>query len=152
MSAPVEWLKNTQEWLDGHGPKAWTAAMVLGFIFFWPVGLFLLFFMIGTNRMWKHNRTRRCGMGRSTYNTQTGNVAFDKYRDETLRRLEDEQQAFTGFLDQLRAAKDQAEFDDFMTNRARRPAPQAPEAPEAPQAPSGYTPPRAPGFGDATPA
>jgi len=148
MSTPVEWLKNAQGWLDGHGPKAWTAAMVLGFIFFWPIGLFLLFYMIGTNRMWKRGSHRGCGMNRSTFN-QTGNVAFDKYRDETLRRLEDEQSAFTSFLEQLRAAKDQAEFDDFMTNRARRPAPKAPEAPEAP---AGYTAPRAPGFGDATPA
>ena len=81
--------------------------------------------------------------------SQTGNVAFDKYRDETLRRLEDEQKAFTEFLEQLRAAKDQAEFDDFMSNRSRRPAPQAPEAPEAP---ASYSAPRAPGFGDAAPA
>ena len=81
--------------------------------------------------------------------SRTGNVAFDKYRDETLRRLEDEQKSFTEFLEQLRAAKDQAEFDDFMTNRARRPA----EKPAAESdATAGYTPPRAPGYGDATPA
>ena len=148
MSAPVEWLKNTQTWLDGHGPMAWTAAMVLGFIFLWPVGLFLLFYMIGTNRMWKRSHARSCGH-RHGFGSQTGNVAFDKYRDETLRRLEEEQKAFTGFLDQLRAAKDQAEFDDFMANRARRPAPQA--EPEE-DTRSAYTPPRAPGFGDASPA
>lgn len=148
MTAPVEWLRSAQEWLDGYGPKAWTAAMVLGFIFFWPVGLFLLFYMMGTNRMWKRDRNSACGMRRGRMN-QTGNVAFDSYRDETLRRLEDEQKAFTSFLEQLRAAKDQAEFDDFMANRARRPARET--QPEADTG-SGYTAPRNPGFGDASPA
>lgn len=48
----------------------------------------------------------------------TGNAAFDAYRDETLRRLEDEREAFTQFLDRLRKAKDQSEFDQFMTERS----------------------------------
>lgn len=47
----------------------------------------------------------------------TGNSAFDDYREETLRRLEDEQNSFEGFLGRLRAAKDKAEFDQFMTER-----------------------------------
>ena len=47
----------------------------------------------------------------------TGNTAFDEYREDTLRRLEDEQSAFEGFLGRLRAAKDKAEFDQFMTER-----------------------------------
>ena len=55
----------------------------------------------------------------------TGNAAFDAYREETLKRLEDEREAFTSFLDQLRKAKDQAEFDQFMASR------QTPQAPEA---------------------
>lgn len=143
MPAPVAWLKNIQEWLDHHGPMAWIATMVLGFIFVWPLGLVILFYMIGTNRMWKRDRTQRCGHFSRSHNTQqTGNVAFDKYRDETLRRLEEEQKAFTGFLDQLRAAKDQAEFDQFMDQRSRRPA----------ATPSEQQPPRATDFGDAAPA
>ena len=48
----------------------------------------------------------------------TGNAAFDAYRDETLRRLEDEREAFAQFLDRLRKAKDQSEFDQFMTERS----------------------------------
>lgn len=47
----------------------------------------------------------------------TGNHAFDSYRDETLKRLEEEQSAFEGFLDRLRQAKDKAEFDQFMTEQ-----------------------------------
>ena len=48
----------------------------------------------------------------------TGNTAFDTYREETLKRLEEERDAFVSFLGQLRAAKDQAEFDQFMSNRS----------------------------------
>ena len=57
----------------------------------------------------------------------SGNRAFDEYRDETLRRLEEEQREFKEFLDRLRHAKDKAEFDQFMADRRRRdegPAPQ----------------------------
>lgn len=49
----------------------------------------------------------------------TGNAAFDEYRKETLRRLEEEQGAFMGFIEQLRRAKDKAEFDQFMSERKR---------------------------------
>ena len=44
--------------------------------------------------------------------------AFDAYKAETLRRLEDEQGSFEAFLERLRAAKDKAEFDQFMDERA----------------------------------
>lgn len=47
-------------------------------------------------------------------------TAFDEYRSETLRRLEEEQRAFVEFLDRLRRARDQAEFDQFMAERQRR--------------------------------
>lgn len=47
----------------------------------------------------------------------SGNRAFDEYRAETLRRLEEEQREFTEFLDRLRLAKDKAEFDQFMAER-----------------------------------
>ena len=58
----------------------------------------------------------------------SGNRAFDAYRAETLRRLEDEEKEFREFLNQLRFAKDKVEFDEFLANR--RP-PSAPE-PDAP--------------------
>ena len=59
-----------------------------------------------------------------------GNRAFDEYRAETLRRLEDEEKEFREFLNNLRFAKDKAEFDDFLANR-RPPTP--PEADAPPQ-------------------
>ena len=39
---PMGWLYRAESWLDSKGKGAWIAAMVLGFIFFWPVGLALL--------------------------------------------------------------------------------------------------------------
>ena len=53
--------------------------------------------------------------------SSSGNRAFDEYRTETLRRLEEEQREFKEFLDRLRHAKDKAEFDQFMAERSRRP-------------------------------
>jgi hypothetical protein len=47
----------------------------------------------------------------------SGNRAFDEYREATLRRLEEEQREFRDFLDNLRHAKDRAEFDQFMAGR-----------------------------------
>ena len=53
--------------------------------------------------------------------TSSGNRAFDDYRSETLKRLEDEQREFKEFLSRLRYAKDRAEFDQFMAARRQRP-------------------------------
>jgi hypothetical protein len=64
------------------------------------------------------------GRGRSS-----GNWAFDEYRAETLRRLEEEQREFMAFLDRLRHARDRAEFDQFMAERGRRPDNAGPQAP-----------------------
>jgi hypothetical protein len=51
----------------------------------------------------------------------SGNRAFDEYRTETLRRLEDEQREFKEFLHRLRFARDKTEFDQFMNERRNRP-------------------------------
>jgi len=116
MNTPANFLEQGRDWLDGHGKKAWIATMILGFIFFWPVGLVTLFYMIGTNRMGKCKNSRTWGR-KHGFGTSTGNVAFDNYRSETLKRLEDEQSAFQSFLGNLRAAKDRAEFDQFMNDQ-----------------------------------
>lgn len=41
------------------------------------------------------------------------------YKEDTLRRLEDEQSGFEDFLQRLRDAKDKAEFDEFIDNHAK---------------------------------
>ena len=118
MNSPAHLLEQARDKLDEHGTKAWVASMILGFIFLWPVGLVILFYMIGTNRMGKNcNQSGHHRGGwhrRGRHNTSTGNTAFDAYRDETIKRLEDEQSAFQNFLGNLRASKDRAEFDQFM--------------------------------------
>jgi hypothetical protein len=52
----------------------------------------------------------------------SGNRAFDEYRTDTLRRLEEEQREFKEFLTRLRHAKDKEEFDAFMAQHRSRPA------------------------------
>lgn len=113
MNTVVHWLEQARDWLDERGKAAWIVAFVLGFILFWPVGLAILAYVIWSKRMSCKSWNRRRHSPRGT----TGNVAFDSYRAETLRRLEEERDSFVSFLDQLRAAKDQAEFDQFMTSR-----------------------------------
>jgi hypothetical protein len=58
----------------------------------------------------------------------SGNRAFDEYKAETLKRLAEEQREFVAFLERLRHARDQDEFDRFMADR-RGPAanPQQPQ-------------------------
>ena len=67
------------------------------------------------------------GFGGWGHGPSSGNRAFDEYRTETLRRLEDEQREFRDFLGRLRMAKDKAEFDQFMAERRDRPADTGPQ-------------------------
>ncbi|TFL18211.1 DUF2852 domain-containing protein [Jannaschia formosa] len=119
------WFTRTEAWLDERGKGAWIALMVLGFIFFWPAGLALLAYMIWSKRMFNRTGTSMtCGSRRArgtmTRMRSSGNAAFDSYKADTLRRLEEEQEAFEAYLQRLREAKDKAEFDQFMNDRARR--------------------------------
>lgn len=57
---------------------------------------------------------------KSIEHRSTGNSAFDAYKADTLRRLEQEQDKFEAFLERLRDAKDKAEFDQFMDERAAK--------------------------------
>ncbi|MFQ6553342.1 DUF2852 domain-containing protein [Aestuariibius insulae] len=113
------WFARSEAWLDERGKPAWIVAMVLGFIFVWPIGLAILAYMIFGKRMFAGGGgcvSRKLHSSRSS----TGNSAFDAYKADTLRRLEDEQASFEQFLERLRDAKDKAEFDQFMDERASR--------------------------------
>lgn len=109
--------------LDDMPKGAWIALMVIGFVLFWPVGLGILAYLIWSGKMqaWKHERGFGCSSSKfrrhGSSRGSSGNSAFDAYRDETLKRMEDEQKAFGEFLDRLRRAKDQSEFDQFMAER-----------------------------------
>ena len=126
---------------------AWTPftilLMILGFVVFWPLGLAMLAYILWGDRIPEIRRHfgdstrewsrefRGCGGGR--YHAQSGNVAFDEYRARELerleqerRRLEEERREFEQFVRNLRRAKDQEEFDRFMTERqAGKPGPDA---------------------------
>lgn len=122
MSTVATWPNQAELWLDERGKGAWIAAMVLGFIFFWPVGLALLAYMIWSKRMFSGKCINRKSMTRNhrgAFRT-SGNMAFDAYKHETLQRLEEEQKNFEGFLQRLRESKDKAEFDQFMDERANK--------------------------------
>jgi len=124
MSRIAGWLADAERKLDEWGRGAWIAAMVAGFILFWPLGLILLGYMIWSGRMACSHKRKSTWLNRSR---ATGNSAFDAYRQDTLRRLEDEQTAFEGFLGKLRQAKDKAEFDQFMDERRSAPTSAGPE-------------------------
>lgn len=120
--------RRAESWLDQRGKWAWIAAMVLGFVIFWPVGLALLAYMIWGKRMFnkscnqRHDRhSHDHSWGRHGYRAMqsSGNTAFDDYKSAALRRLEEEQAAFEAFLQRLRSSKDKSEFDTFMEDRAR---------------------------------
>ena len=118
---------------------AWTpltiVLMVLGFIVFWPLGLAMLAYILWGERIPEVRRhfagMRRdwsaeyggCG-ARGTGYSRSGNAAFDEYRARELKRLEEERQkleeerrAFEAFMQNLRRARDQEEFDRFMHDR-----------------------------------
>jgi hypothetical protein len=80
--------------LDDLGNPAWIALTVVSFVVWWPLGLIVLGYLVGSGRM---ARWTGCG------------------------GLEEEQREFKEFLDRLRHAKDKAEFDQFMAERGRRP-------------------------------
>jgi hypothetical protein len=133
--------------------------MILGFIWWWPLGLVILGFLLARGRCWRRaayagdgnmmnwgngadrwerkvaraqdrvervrqRMERRFGPAGNWFGgaaSSSGNHAFDEYRAETLKRLEEEQTEFKDFLTRLRDAKDRAEFDQFMTQRRQRP-------------------------------
>ena len=135
--------------------------MILGFIWWWPLGLLILAVLIASGRIgcwhrpfyvgggpmgcWNHGTNKwedklsrmqekmdrvrakvdRVRGARDWWTgaaASSGNRAFDEYRSETLKRLEEEQREFREFLDRLRFAKDKTEFDQFMAERRSRPA------------------------------
>jgi len=123
MSNVATWPNQAENWLDERGKGAWIAAMVLGFIFVWPIGLALLAYMIWSKRMFSKNcANRRHPMSRRGHRSafkSSGNMAFDAYKSDTLVRLEEEQANFEDFLKRLRESKDKVEFDAFMDDRAK---------------------------------
>lgn len=132
--------------IDDFGKPAWIVLMVVGFIVFWPLGLAILAYILWSGRMgcgwnrgadgWREGAAQRWERKRERWEQHmqrwgghhrgglrpTGNRAFDEYREEALRRLEEEASEFRTFLERLRMAKDRQEFDEYMNQRRDRPA------------------------------
>jgi len=133
----------------GWGRKSWSfweiALIVAAFIVFWPLGLLALVWKLAKGELWAGSSqsvapwSRFKGQDiqdikrwafRDALAPTSGNSAFDAYKKSELDRLEqerrklaDEQRAFGEFLDRLKKAKDQDEFDRFMNERRQPPAP-----------------------------
>lgn len=132
--------------LDEMGKLAWLAVILVAFWTAWPLGLAVLAFLLGSGRLrgWREAAPGTwCNLrgdapaawassssgvtsgasfwpaGRHRAAPRSGNQAFDDYRAETLRRLEEEQREFHDYLERLRRARDKSEFDGFMAERRR---------------------------------
>jgi hypothetical protein len=127
---------------------AWTPLtillMVVGFFVFWPLGLAMLAYILWGDRIpevkqhfaeagdnMKREWNGFCSNARSNYTgygfSSSGNAAFDDYRrnelkrlEEERRRLEEERREFESYVNDLRRARDREEFDRFMRERPNR--------------------------------
>ncbi|KQB14105.1 DUF2852 domain-containing protein [Rhodobacter capsulatus] len=118
-------ITRTLAWLDDRGPMSWIVVMIGSFIFAGPLGLLVLGFILMTGRFSGRTCRARAGFtprfarGYAFHAMRpTGNAAFDAYRADMLARLEREQEEFESFLIRLREARDKAEFDQYMEERA----------------------------------
>jgi len=111
-------------------------AIVIGFLWFWPVGLAILVFKLWGGQfpqlevpawlpeLWSHTGGSGSAAWSRWQGPRSGNSAFEEYRRVTLDRLEaerrklaEDERAFADFLRELRSARDREEFDRFMRSR-----------------------------------
>jgi Protein of unknown function (DUF2852) len=121
-------IARLNEW--EHPKPVWILLLILSLWVSWPVGVVLFAYLMWSGRLegWKRAGLNLWNEGIGLPQQpgtwwpprSSGNTAFDEYRTDTLRRLEDEKKEFQVFLDRLRAAKDRAEFDQFMSDRRNR--------------------------------
>ena len=98
------------------------AAAVLGFVVWWPIGLAVIAYIMwggSIDDLARDGIEQAKSAFKPTVETTstTGSAAFDAYRAETLRRLEEEQAEFNDFVAKLREARDREEFERFMADR-----------------------------------
>jgi hypothetical protein len=128
----------------GWGRASWSfwelALIAAAFVVFWPLGLIALFLKLKKGELWRGSsemaapwsRFKTQDLKRWTFrddlSRNSGNSAFDAYKareverlEEERRKLAEEQRAFGEFLDRLKKAKDQEEFDRFMSERRQAP-------------------------------
>ena len=114
------------------------ALMVLGFVIFWPLGLAMLAYILwgemfggspekaqawmSKSKAWCQSNNSRHSYG--NWRQSSGNAAFDDYRTEQLKRLDEERKRldeeiheFHEYMRTLRMARDREEFDRYMRER-----------------------------------
>ncbi len=155
-------MSSTQGAYDGGGNNfsygrrsgRWTgfeiAAMVLGFIVFWPIGLGILGYKLWQSKFggpdvqtvaergWSRARSaftssasgsKSWSCGPSWNYGGSGNSAFDAWKQAEMTRLEEERRKlenahreFAEFVENVRKSKDREEFERFMNERRNRPS------------------------------
>lgn len=105
------------EKLDDLGKPAWIAAMVAGFIIFWPLGLALLAFLIWSGRM--GCSSQRLG---SSDNAGTWAVGRRDRFERKLMRLQEKMARYAGASGQGQAFRPtgNAAFDAYREDALRR--------------------------------
>ena len=119
---------------------AWTpvtiAMMIIGFMIFWPLGLAMIAYIVWGDRLdqFKADVNKATDKASDLFakgpsfnsHARTGNVAFDDWREAELKRLHEERikldnmrAEFDDYARELRRAKDEEEFNDFMAHRAK---------------------------------
>jgi len=112
------------------------AAMVLGFVFFWPVGLVILFWILsgrnvrelpGSIRDQWHRMTGGWGNGKSFGSASSDNVVFNDFQEaqfDRIREIKEEIKSRASRFGEFRAnAKrraDEEEFNRFMNDNPGR--------------------------------
>ena len=103
--------------------SGWTplgvAALVLGFMVAWPIGLAVLAYILWGGRvddLVSDGIAMLRDIGKPAP-TSSGNAAFDQYKAETLADLERQQAEFADYVENLRQARDREEFEHFMKSR-----------------------------------
>jgi hypothetical protein len=129
---------------NGTARRRWSApeiGVVIGsFILFWPLGIAALAIKLVKGELWRGasdavppwqnwkqgDRFDFSQKWKSPFREGpvTGNAAFDDYRKAALekleaerRKLDEERKEFANYVEKVRRAKDQDEFDRFMSER-----------------------------------
>lgn len=108
--------------------SGWTpigvAALVLGFMAAFPIGLAVLAYILWGGRV-DDLISDAVNALKGTFNqssgpaSSSGNAAFDDYKAATLRDLEQQQQEFSDYVEQLRKTRDREEFEHFIKARKK---------------------------------
>lgn len=107
------------EFIKNVGRPVWLGLMAVGFLWFWPVGLFILALLAWNGML--GNQGGSVPWSASFWSS--GNAAFDKHQQEARAALDKEREDFAAFIKEKLTAKDQAEFAEFTSKRKAGPWP-----------------------------